>query len=73
MSRQYAGQPSGAAPAVLSWTTPCARSDIRWCLSQSYSVVSGAAWIGLNSITNPGAQAWRWAGGQNYDPSVQVT
>ena len=42
-------------------------------LSQSYSVVSGAAWIGLNSIANPGAQAWHWAGGQNYDPSVQVS
>ena len=39
---------------------------------QSYGAVSGAVWIGLNSVANPGAQSWRWAGGQNYDPTVQV-
>ena len=41
-------------------------------MPQSYSVISGAAWIGLNSVANPGAQQWRWAGGQNYDPTVQA-
>ena len=39
---------------------------------QSYGVDSGAAWIGLNSVPNPGKQQWQWAGGQHYDPTVQV-
>ena len=43
-----------------------------FCVPQSYGLVSGAAWIGLNSIANPGAQQWRWVGGQNYDPTVQA-
>ena len=39
---------------------------------QSFGIVSGAAWIGLNSVANPGTQQWAWAGGQNYDDEVQA-
>ncbi len=48
-----------------------------WCLRsvvlmQTFRMSDGAIWIGLNSVANPGAQAWEWVGGQTYDSAVQV-